>query len=211
MGFQRGRRRAAPVIGTRARTWLRSAPWILILAAISAVQVVRDQPFDAAIFGVGTLVLVLDAMGALPAGRRRPSIRLAVLIAAAAALVTVLALAPRHGVVTGIAVGAIGVGAVSLAWFLPPPREADDDPAARRTRVRRAAIGWACVALVMCLVELWSFLTGRLTAEAKGEHPAISELLDPVLDDPFGRLAFAVAWLALGVLLVTRGRRGRDA
>jgi hypothetical protein len=60
-------------------------------------------------------------------------------------------------------------------------------------------------------MELWSFLMGRLTTEAKGQHPAISELLDPALDDPLGRLVFAAAWLAVGILLVTRGRRRHDA
>ena len=106
---------------------------------------------------------------------------------------------------------ACSVVAVALAWLRPPPRAADDDPAARHRRVRRAAIGWGGVALVLCLVELWSFLLGRFTAEAKELHPAISELLDPALGDPFGRAVFAVAWLALGVLLLTRGRSARDA
>lgn len=194
----------------RGRAWLRAAPWIFILAAICVVQVIRAQPFDAVIFGVGAVILALDAAGALPARRVRPSTPLTVLIAVAAALVVVLAFAPRHGVIAGIAVGAIGIAAVSIAWFLPP-RATGDAPPDRRVRVRRAVIGWACVALVMCLVELWSFLMGRLTIEAKGAHPAISELLDPVLDDPLARAAFAIVWLALGVLLVTRGRRSHDA
>ena len=195
---------------TCPRAWLRAAPWIFILAAICLVQIVRQQPVDAAIFGAGTVVLALDAAGALPTRRVRPAIGLTAVIAAATLVAVVLALAPRHGVVAGIAVAAVGLVALALAWFLPPVAAAPDGPQ-RRLRVRRAAIGWACVALVMCLVELWSFLMGRLTTDAKGEHPAISELLDPVLDDAIWRAVFAVAWLALGVLLVTRGRRARDA
>ncbi len=193
------------------RRWLRALPWIAILAAIAVVQVIRGQPFDAAIFGVGTVVLVVDATGAVAPRRKRPSIRLSVFIAAAAVIAAVLAVVPRHGLVAGIAVGAVGVAAVPLAWLLPPRRDRDDEPDLRRVRVRRAAIGWASVALVMCLVELWSFLMGRLTTQAKGEHPAISELLDPLLNDPIGRLVFAAAWHGLGILLVTRGRRRPDA
>jgi len=214
--------------GSRGRVWLRSAPWIFILLAICVVQIVRAQPLDAVIFGVGAVVLGLDAAGALPAGGVRPSIPLTALIVVAAALAIILVVAPRHGVVVAVAVGAVGIAAVGIAWFLPPRAAASggsgdsggsgssggsggEEAAERRTRIRRAAVGWACVALVMCLVELWSFLWGRTTGDAQGEHPAISELLDPALDGPIGRAVFALAWLALGVLLVTRGRRSHDA
>ncbi len=115
------------------------------------------------------------------------------------------------GVGVGIAVGAVGVVALALAWLRPPKAMAEDDAAVRRVRIRRAAIGWSCVVVLLCLVELWSFLMGRMTAELKGEHPAISELIDPALDGPAGKAVFAVAWLALGILLLTRGRRRRDA
>lgn len=197
------------VTRTRSSTWLRSIPWIGILAAIAIVQMIREQPFDAVVFGVAAVALALDATGRMPAGRR-PSLPLTALILAAAVVAVVLVLAPRHGVVAAIAVGVVGLVAVPLAW-LAPARGAAADDARRHIRIRRAAIGWACVVVVMCLVELWSFLMGRMTTEAQGQHPAISELLDPALDDPIGRAVFVAAWLALGVLLLTRGRRSRDA
>jgi hypothetical protein len=197
------------VTRTRSSTWLRSIPWIGIVAAIAIVQVVRQQPFDAVLFGVGAVALAVDATGAVPT-RRRPSIALTVVIVVAAAVAIVLALAPRHGFVAALAMGAVGLVAVPLAWLAPTRGAAEDDPR-RRIRIRRAAVGWAGVVVVMCLVELWSFLAGRMTVEAQGQHPAISELLDPALDDPVGRAVFVVAWLAIGMLLLTRGRRSRDA
>lgn len=196
---------------TGSRAWLRATPWIFILAAIAVVQIIRSQPVDAAIFGAGAIALIADTTSVLPAGREKPSIPVTLLIAVGAVAVAVLALVPRHGLVAGIVVGAIGVVAVPIAWLLPPRRAAREGEALRRVRVRRAAIGWACVALLMCLVELWSFLMGRLTTQAKDEHPAISELLDPVLETPVGRIVFVAAWLGIGALLITRGRRHPDA
>jgi hypothetical protein len=197
------------VTRTRTRRWLLSAPWIVIVAAIGAVQVVRGQVFDAVVFGVAAVALVVDAAGAAPAGRR-PSIPLTLVLLVAAVVAAVLVLAPRHGLLAALACGAVGLVVVPLAW-LAPTRPAGDDEPRRRIRIRRAAIGWACVVVTMCLVELWSFLAGRVTAEAQGQHPAISELLDPALDEPIGRVLFVAAWLALGALLLTRGWRPRDA
>jgi hypothetical protein len=83
------------VVRTRAGTWLRTAPWIFILTAIAVVQLVRDQPVDATIFGVGAVALVLDAAGAVRPGPERPSVPLTVLITAAAVVTAALTLAPR--------------------------------------------------------------------------------------------------------------------
>lgn len=198
-----------PATRQRIPRWLRSAPWVAILVAIGVVQVVREQPFDAAVFGVAAVALVVDATGAAPAGRR-PGVPLTLLIAVGCAIAVALVLAPRHGVLAGLLVGAVGLAAVALAWPAPGRPAGDDDPR-RRIRIRRAAVGWACVVVTMCLVELWSFLAGRVSVQAQGRHPAISELLDPALDDPIGKTVFVVAWLALGALLLTRGRRPRDA
>ncbi|GMA96029.1 hypothetical protein GCM10025881_28530 [Pseudolysinimonas kribbensis] len=43
--------------------------------------------------------------------------------------------------------------------------------------------------------------------EAALQHPAISDILDPALDQLWFRTLFVAAWIALGLALVTRGRR----
>jgi hypothetical protein len=45
-----------------------------------------------------------------------------------------------------------------------------------------------------------------LNASGRTEFPALSDLLDPVLDNPVGRILAIVAWLAGGVALSRRGR-----
>ena len=191
---------------------LRALPWFLILLAIAVVQVVRGQVFDAVLFGLGAVAIAADVLGTLPSPRRAPSIPGSVVLAGAGALAVLLVLAPRHGVAEGAAVAAVGLVALPLAWLPRAAVAADGEEAgaARRIRVRRAAIAWAVVVVAMCLVELTSFILGRTPMGADGEYPAISELLDPLLDGWPGRLCFVVGWLALGGLLLRMWRR-RDA
>ena len=196
---------------------LRALPWFLILLAIAIVQVVRGQVFDVVLFGLGAVAIAADALGVLPEPRRVPSIPGSVLIAGAGVLAVLLILSPRHGLAEGAAVAAVGLVALPLAW-LPRARRTtaseshgpDDEAAVRRIRIRRAAIAWSVVVVAMCLVELTSFILGRMPMGADGEYPAISDLLDPLLDGWPGRLCFIVGWLALGGLLLRMWRR-RDA
>jgi len=195
----------------RARTdvVLRASPWFLILVLIAAVQVIRGQPFDAVLFGVGAVAIAVDALAGLPARATAPALPLTAVIVVAAALAVVLVLAPRHGVIEGIAVAVVGLVAVPLAWLRRPgeaPRP-EDSAAVRRLRVRRAAVGWAFVVVLACLAELYSFLVGRVTPASQDPPPAISALLDPALEGWPGRILFVVGWLALGGLLLKLWRR----
>lgn len=191
----------------RAAPW-RAAPWIAIPVIIAVVQLVRDAPLDAVVWGVVALLLVLDVAGALP---EAPVVRvpLAPLLAVGAATAAVLVLAPRHGIVAGVTVAIVGFAAGALAWTRPPqgtPRGATA-PAADRVRLVRGATLWAVVAVVLCLWELSSFLLGRDDEAAKLTHPAVSDLLDPLIDTWPGRVAFVVLWVATGIAFIRAGRR----
>lgn len=180
---------------------LRAAPWVAIVAIIAVVQVVRAEYFDAVVFGVAAVVLAVDVFAGPRIRARRPPTW--TLIAGAVLTGGVLAFAPRHGLVAGIVVIAIGVAAVAIAWPDPVRDDAPSDP----RRVTSAAIAWAVVAVATCLLELGSFLLGRETAQTKYTHPALSDLLNPMLDAWGGTAVFAALWLAVGVLLLSRGRR----
>jgi hypothetical protein len=179
---------------------LRALPWIAILVTIGVVQVIREAPVDAVIFGTVAVALILDAVGVFSAGRpvRAP---LALVLAGAGVAAVVLALAPRHGLVAGVAVVIVGIAAVVLAWPNPPA------PDRRDRRILTGAVLWATVTVALCLLELTSFLTGRVDAGAKLTHPAISDLLDPLVDAWPGRIAFVVLWLAAGIGFARVARR----
>lgn len=184
----------------RARL-LRALPWIGILSLIAVVQLIRGAPIDAVVFALVAVMVSLDAAALLPdpPALPVPFIALATVVALGA---LALAFAPRHSFVVGIVVVAIGIGAVLVAWA-QPKRESRE----RSRRVLRGAVLWASITVVLCLWELASFLLGRYDTQSKLTHPAISDLLDPVLDTWPGRVAFVVAWLAAGAGLLWVGRR----
>jgi hypothetical protein len=74
--------------------------------------------------------------------------------------------------------------------------------------IRRTAVAWAVTGVATCVWELTSWILGRVLPEqAALQHPAISDILDPALDQLWFRAVFVAAWIALGLALVTRGRR----
>lgn len=186
---------------------LRAAPWLAILVVIAVVQVLRAAPLDAAVFAVVALALAVDVLHVLPEPRAL-RVPLPPLLAAALVAVAVIAVAPRHGVVTGVVVVAVGATALALAWPDPPAREhGRDADGVQRRRLVRGAILWAVVVVALCLWELSSFLLGRATAATKLTHPAVSDLLDPLLDSGWGRAVFGALWLLGGIVLIRAGRR----
>jgi len=208
------------------RTVLPALPWIGILLAICIVQLIRAQAFDALLFGIVALALLADASGLLPV-TRLASPPLAVMVLVAVPVGIALVVSPRHGVVAGLAVALTGLACAPFAWTERPPRplasaspsrsarqrEAQEEEAERRRRVLlvRSAVAWAVVAVALCVLELVSFLVGRLSPQSSHDHPAISELLDPVVESWPGRVLFVAAWLGLGIVLVRAGRRAPDA
>jgi len=186
---------------SRAKVLVRALPWIAILVIIGTVQLIRDAPVDSVIFAVVAVLIALDAVGVLP---QLPAVRVpfAALAVGGVVAAVLLVLAPRHGLLAGIVVSAVGLAAVAMAWSRPAPASRAPD-----RRVLRGAVLWASVTIILCLWELSSFLLGRFDAASKLAHPAISDLLDPAVGTGPGRIGFVVVWVAVMIGFVRVGRR----
>ncbi len=142
-----------------------------MLGLIAGVQFFRNATIDGVIFTVVAIAVVVDATGILPRSERTfRAPRLIVLLPVAAAVAAVLIIAPRHGVVVGILIVAIGVGAVVIAW----PNRAPGDRDIWTTPTRRAGIVWSVVALAACAWELTMYLLGTFTSGGRETGPALS-------------------------------------
>ena len=182
------------------------AAWVAILILTGGFQIYRGAPVDGAVFLAMAGALILDLAGILPEPQTtewRPS-RI-ILIGVLGAAAVVLALTPRHGIGDGIAIAVSGILVFLVAW---PQRDApagSDEPGNVWTpRMRRAATLWACVGIAVCLWELTMFFLGAYVD--RSAFPALSDLLDPLLDQPIGRILFAAGWLVGGVALMRRGQ-----
>ena len=188
---------------TLGRRILRAAPWLAILLITGTVQFVRNAPWDGVIFLTAATVLAVDVVHPLPSWPRPHVGRKLVVWLVVAAAGLLLVLMPRHGVGEGIVAIAIGLTALLFAW---PDRPASARVADDRT-IRRTGVLWAVTALAVCVWELTSFVLGRVMPGGVVEHPAISDLINPILDVDWGHAVFAAAWLAFGALLLVPWRK----
>ena len=178
------------------------AAWITILIFTGSFQLYRQAYPDAAVFLALAVALIVGETGVL---RRldgkllRPRRILVAIVVAADALVLVFT--PRHGPADGIALAVSGVLVFLVAWPDEPPRETEP----WTPRLTRAAIAWAILGIAFCIWELGMYFLGY-GAEGRTDFPALSDILDPVLNNPIGRAIGAAAWLAGGVALLRRGR-----
>jgi hypothetical protein len=184
----------------RRRVSWPTAAWVAILVLTGGFQIFRGAPVDGAVFLAMAVALILDLTGILPSPRDsewRPSRITLISVLGAAAIV--LALTPRHGIGDGIAIAVSGILVFLVAW---PQHDGDDT--SWTPRMRRSATLWACVGIAVCLWELTMYFLG--TYVDRYAFPALSDLLDPLLDHRTGRILFAAAWLVGGVALMRRGR-----
>lgn len=186
----------------------RNLPWIAIVALTAVVQFVRGAPVDGVVFALVGAALLVDAAGLLPRTHRLTRPAAIPTLLGMVAVAALLILTPRHGVVDGVLLAGLGLVVAPFAWSgVRSPAGADERRRSDPRALRRTAIAWALTGIATCVWELTSWLMGRVLPPAQArQHPAISDLLDPALDQLWFRALFVTAWLALGLALVTRGR-----
>jgi hypothetical protein len=205
------------VVRVRRSVRITIAAWILILILTAGFQLYRgDAIADGIVFLSMAVALIVGETGILRSldGRMIKPRRfiVAIVLAVDAA---VLVLTPRHGYADGIVIAVTGVLVFLVAWPNDAPSdgaptdEAAGEAAAREPwtpRLTRAAIAWAILGIAFCAWELAMYFLGY-GQDGRTAFPALSDILDPVLDNPIGRLLGAAAWLAGGIALTRRGRK----
>ena len=189
------------------RLTLGALAWMAVVGLTGFVQLLRGQWGDAVIFGVALVLLIADAAGLLRVGDRAARPGLGVVGAGAALAALTLSLVPRHSVWMAVILIAIAFAAILVAW-------PDGSPASgHRSRPRESwpralrglAWSWAVIWIAGCLWELVQVTLGGSVPSGRELHPALSDLLDPLVATWPGQMLFAVCWAAIGVFLVRRG------
>ena len=182
--------------------------WIAICFLCGSFQIYRGAPIDGLFFLGAALALVADSAGMLHAVDRYRVNPLpwSYSILGCGIVVAVITLSITWPYLTAAVVVVAGIFAVFVAWSNDSREVAltRDEITERRAR-RRAAIAWCALGVLLCLWELTAFFLGAPSPEESFEHPALTDLVEPLVVSGWGRLIGATLWVAGGVALVRRG------
>lgn len=177
-------------------SWTLSAVlWICILAIMAGFQAWRGAYVDGILFFSLVAMLIIDR---LTGGRivimKKPIAAPKILtLANTGVLGMVLVLAPRHSWVDLAVFIAIGVTVLLVAWEPAPDRE---------QRPHQALMGsmwmWSMLAVAICVWEASAFVLSVTMPRGYENFPTISVLLDPFVENVWGRMIFVGLWLAAG-------------
>jgi len=202
--------------GTRRLTVALTEPAVPILLLAGIVEVMRAATADILVFFGTITILIVDAPrwqwrvhDAEPEPPGRADV-LAVLAIAAAYGVSVGQLSRRSWWLDA-ALAVTGVVALWLALF--PRQDAheartgrhDVEPATRTRAPARWWI-WPVLGVGAALIELYSFLSQPDPRTDSPDHPTVSTLVEPRLDNPLLRAAVLSLWLLAGWWLLRRIR-----
>lgn len=173
--------------------------WIAVLTIMASFQTWRGAYVDGILFYCLVLMLVVDR---LTGGRIRilkepivaPKI---VTLGITGTLALVLVLAPRHGWVDLVTMVAIGVVVLILAWEPAAPKEALPPQA-----LKRSALTWSILGVGLCVWEAMAFIFSVTMPDGDENYPTVSVLLDPMVENTWGRIFFVGLWLAGGLGLL---------
>ena len=176
-----------------------SVLWISVLTIMASFQTWRGAYVDGILFYSLVAVLVIDR---LTGGRirimKQPIVAPKVVtLGITGTLALILVLAPRHGWVDLVTMVAIGVVVLILAW--------EPAPAKRQLplkAIKRSALVWAILGVGLCLWEALAFIFSVTMPNGDLNYPTISVLLDPFVENTWGRLFFVGLWLAAGLALL---------
>lgn len=165
----------------------------------------RGAPVDGCVFVGAGVLAAADAR----TQRRRPAPQpppRKVVLPAVLTLSVLLAVAPLNSVLTGVVLVLLGLAALGVALA------GSDRPPGSGWRWRRPSatgLAWTLIALAACLLELTVYFLGE-RRDAAEAVPALSDLLQPLVDGSIWRAVLVAGWLLLGVALLhwsTRPKR----
>lgn len=170
-----------------------------MLTIMASFQTWRGAYVDGILFYALVLMLVIDR---LTGGRirilRQPILAPKVVtLAITGTLALILVVAPRHGWVDLVTMVAIGVVVLILAWEPAPAHRALPEPS-----LKRSALVWSILGVGLCVWEALAFIFSVTMPDGDENYPTVSVLLDPMVENTWGRIFFVGLWLAGGLGLL---------
>ena len=168
--------------------------WFWLFLTTTLFQIFRGSIVDTIIFGLGTLMVFLSAANLLNhIHLTKPHAHKYEIYTTVFVIVVALSVVPRHGELHTIVVLAVLPLALRYAWYSDRgPKDKGD------IRIKRASQIWAAASVGILLWEFAANILGQLD-KSLYSFPAISVLVDPLLDNLVGQAIFVALWLAAGI------------
>ena len=172
-------------------------PWLPVFAFVTMFHVMRGAIGDAIIFGIGTVLLIADWKKLfkwhMPERPRfgKTSVVIAILLSS-----SVLFFSERGGWQDIVLLLALAPVSIALIYY----RDHGPKPSSTKLMARTKWI-WMTLALCMAVSELFAYIFAAVYKD-DSTYPTISVLVNPILDQPWGRAVFLVAWLLIGLGLL---------
>ena len=188
-----------------APVWsISSVLWICILAIMAGFQTWRGAYVDGILFFSLVAMLVIDRLtgGRLVILKKPIHAPKLLTLGITGALGAVLVFAPRHSWVDLFVFIALGITVLLVAW--EPAPERIQRP---RRAYARSMWMWSMLSVAICLWEATAFVMSVTLPGGSEDFPTISLLLDPFVENTWGRMVFVGLWLAAGYGLLRFWRR----
>ena len=104
-----------------------------------------------------------------------------------------------------LALAVLGALMVLVGWKQPMRRPAV--ACIHRKAARRSAYAWSALVLFLCAWELGMFFSDHFQPGGQRTYPPLTDLVEPLFQQPFTRWILAVLWLWCCALVV-RPRHG---
>ena len=162
----------------------------------------RGAYIDAAIFALGSLILIADwkhwLRWRMPERPRFSRLKVAIFIALAASVLFFSTRGSWQDIWLLVALAPISLYSVYYR---------DHGPKPSGTRVmNRTRWLWFTLVAILCTSELFAFIWASVYRDDKS-FPTISIIVNPVLDSPYGRGIFLALWMLIGVGLLQLWRK----
>jgi hypothetical protein len=178
--------------------------WISVLFIMASFQTWRGAYVDGVLFYALVTMLVIDRItGGRLVLMKKPVVAPKVItLGITGVLGVILVLAPRHSWIDLVAFIAIGVTVLIVAW--EPYEQRNQRP---EQSLHRSMWFWSLAAFFLCLWEATAFVLSVSLPNGIENFPTISVLLDPFVENVWGRIVFVGLWLAAGYGLLRFWRK----
>jgi hypothetical protein len=179
-------------------------PWLPVFAFLVVFQTLRGATVDAIYFGFVCVYMIADWKRLIPGGmpeRKQVGKRIVWLVILVGSVV--LLFNKRNSWLDVLVL----IVLLGFAMWLTYYRDHGPKPSATPLMNRTKWV-WMSLALAMAVSELFAYIWANVNKDDHS-YPTISIIMNPILENPLGRIVFLTCWSLIGVGLLGVWRKPR--